>query len=138
MRETIIDKPRMSLFYHPLEKIVHHQMHQYPGLELLQEILMRGLDLIRENRATKWLSDDRNGGALPKSHHEWGDRVWAPDAIAAGWRYWGLVLPNDLLHTANMQKLAQVYASHGVTVQVFDDPDEAFRWLRHQGRTPTV
>jgi hypothetical protein len=134
MRETIIDKSRMSLFYHPLEKIVHHQMHQYPGLELLQEILMRGLELIREKGATKWLSDDRKGGALPKSHHEWGERVWAPQVIAAGWKYWGLVLQNDLLHTANMQKLAQLYASQGVSVQVFSDDEEAFRWLRLQGK----
>jgi hypothetical protein len=134
MRETIIETQRMSLFYHPVEKIVHHEMHQYPGLELLQDILTRGLELIREKGATKWLSDDRNGGALPKSHHEWGDRVWAPDAIAAGWQHWGLVLPNDLLHNANMQKLARLYASQGVTVQVFSDPDEAFRWLRQQGK----
>lgn len=134
MRETIIEKPRMSLFYYPLEKIVHHQMHQYPGLELLQEILMRGLDLIREMGATKWLSDDRNGGALPKSHHEWGDKVWAPQAIEAGWKYWGLVLPDDLLHTANMQKLCRLYASQGIMVQVFSDPDDAFRWLRQQGK----
>lgn len=135
MRETIIDKPRMSLFYHPLEKIVHHELHQYPGLELLQEVLMRGLDLIRDHGATKWLSDDRNGGALPKSHHDWGGSVWAPQVIAAGWKYWGLVLPpNDLLHTANMQKLSRLYASQGVTVEVFSDPDDAFRWLRLQGK----
>jgi len=134
MPDTIIDKPRMTLLYHPFEKIVHHQMHQYPGLELLQEILMRGLELLREHGATKWLSDDRNGGALPKSHHEWGDTVWAPQAIKAGWRYWGLVLPDDVLHSANMRKLAQLYASKGVTVQIFSDPDEAFRWLRLVGK----
>jgi hypothetical protein len=134
MRETIIQKGRMSLFFHPLEKIVHHQMHQYPGLELLQEVLMRGMELLKETGATKWLSDDRNGGAVPKSHHEWGDKVWAPQAIDAGWRHWALVLPNDLLHTANMQKLVRLYTSQGVTVQTFSDPDEAFRWLRLQGK----
>ena len=94
---------------------------------------MKGLELVREAGATKWLSDDRNGGALPKSHHEWGDKVWAPQAIDAGWQFWGLVLPDDLLHNANMQKLCRLYSSQGVTVQIFSDPDDAFRWLRQQG-----
>jgi hypothetical protein len=133
MRETIIETARMSLYYHPLEKVVHHEMHSYPGLENLQSILMKGLEVLREHGATKWLSDDRNGGAVPKSHHEWGDKVWAPEAIKAGWKHWGLVLRNDLLHQANMQKLVEIYASQGVTVEVFADPDDAFRWLRHQG-----
>jgi len=49
---------------------------------------------------------------------------------------WGLALTNDLLHTANMQKLFRLYAPQGVTVQVFSDPDDAFRWLRQQGKQP--
>ncbi len=136
MRETIIEKPRMSLFYHPVEKIVHHEMHQYPGFELLQEVLLRGLELLREHGAYKWLSDDRRGGALPKSHHEWGDKVWSPQACEAGWQYWALVLPKDVLHTANMHKLVQLYTSRGVTAEIFSDPDEAFAWLRQQRKLP--
>jgi hypothetical protein len=136
MRETIIQTPRMSLYYHPTDKIVHHEMHNYPGLELLQEVLMKGLELLREHGASRWLSDDRNGGALPKSHHEWGDQVWAPQAIKAGWKYWGLVLESHLLHAANMHKLVQLYAAQGVTVEVFGDTDSAYRWLRRQGSSP--
>lgn len=138
MRETIVETSRMSLYYHPLERIVHHELHSYPGFELLQEILLKGLEVMKAHGATNWLSDDRNGGALPRSHHEWGDRVWAPQAVKAGWKNWGLVLPNDLLHTANMQKLAQLYAAQGVTVETFSNPDDAFRWLRHRGSQLTA
>ncbi len=138
MRETIIESTQVSLYYHSSEKIVHHQLHSYPGIKLLQELLLRGLEIITEKGATKWLSDDRNGGALPQSHHEWGDNFWAPQAVKAGWKYWGLVLRSDLLHSANMRKLARAYAAKGVTVEVFTDPDEAFHWLRQQGSPVTT
>ncbi len=133
MRETILESPRMSLYYHPLEKVVHHELHSYPGLDLLQTVLLKGLELLEQHGACKWLSDDRKGGAIPKSHHEWGDKVWGPRAVKAGWKYWGLVLASDLLHTANMAKLVEVYAAQGVTVEIFSDPEEAFRWLRYKG-----
>jgi len=128
----VIETPRMSLWIHPDERIVHHQMHQYPGQETLQCVLLKGLDLLKEYGATKWLSDDRAGGALPKSHHEWGDQVWAPRAVAAGWKYWALLPPAQALGHANMTRLVEVYAKQGVTVEIFADVNKAFLWLRRQ------
>jgi hypothetical protein len=138
MKKTVIETPRMSLYYHPSDNIIHHEMHAYPGIETLEQILLGGLELMKEHRAIKWLSDDRKGGAVPKSHHEWGDRVWAPRAIKAGWRYWALLPPADALGTANMKRLVNSYAKKGVTVQMFDDVDEAFDWLRRRGQIPTA
>lgn len=136
MRDTIIETPRMSLYFHPLEHVIHHEMHAYPGRDILEKILLGGLEVMKEHKAIKWLSDDRKGGAVPKSHHEWGDKVWAPQAVKAGWRYWALLPPADALGTANMKRLVQLYARKGVTVELFDDFDEAFTWLRHQGKQP--
>lgn len=138
MREAVIETSRMSLYFHPIENIIHHEMHAYPGVELLESVLTRGLELMKTHGAIKWLSDDRNGGAVPKSHHEWGERVWAPQAVKAGWRYWALLPPADVLGTANMKRLVKIYATKGVTVETFDDPEEAFNWLRHRGQIPTA
>lgn len=136
MRETIINTARMSLYYHPIEKVIHHEMHSYPGLDTLEQVLMGGLELMKQHKAVKWLSDDRKGGAVPKSHHEWGDAVWSPQAVKAGWRYWALLPPSDALGSANMKRLVKVYAKRGVTVEMFTEYDEAMDWLRHQGLTP--
>ena len=135
MQQTVIKTLRMSLYFHPLESIIHHEMHAYPGMEILEQILMGGLKLMREQGAFKWLSDDRNGGALPRSHHEWGDHVWSPQAVNAGWRYWALLPPSDALGTANMNRLVTIYANRGVTVKLFADYDEAFNWLRQPVQT---
>ena len=132
MRETVLETERMSLYYHPIENIVHHEMHSYPGIQTLEQVLMKGLEIMKKHGSTKWLSDDRKGGAVPKSHHEWGDRVWAPQAVAAGWKHWALTLHGDVLHAANMSRLAELYAGRGVTVKTFSAPDLTFQWLRHQ------
>jgi hypothetical protein len=84
-RETIVDTPGLLLWYYPDTKIIHHEMQKYPGAEVLESALEKGLEVLRTRGAHKWLSDDRKGGALPKSHHEWGNKVWGPAAAAAGW-----------------------------------------------------
>ncbi len=133
MKEIVIETPRMSLYYHPAEKIIHHEMHAYPGLELLERVLSKGLELMKERGASKWLSDDRMGGALPQSHHEWGENVWAPKAISLGWKRWALVLPEKTLHASNMNRLSERYAALGVTVEHFSDPMRAFLSLKKEG-----
>jgi len=47
--QVVIDSSRMSLWYHPEDRIVHHKMHQYPGQEVLQTVLLRGLELLKEH-----------------------------------------------------------------------------------------
>lgn len=127
--EKILETAGMTLWYHPERKIIHHEMHRYPGASTLETVLNRGLELFVVRKATKWLSDDRKGGALPKSHHEWGERVWGPKAAAMGWRHWALLPPTELLGKMNMQRLASTYAALGVTAEVFTDLDRAFGWL---------
>lgn len=122
----------MSLWFHPRDLIVHHEMHQYPGQDTLEKMLLRGLELLKEHGASKWLSDDRNGGALPRSHHEWGEKVWVPQAVAAGWKYWALLPPIEAIGNSNMTRLVELYAAKGVTVSFFREVAAAHRWLCQQ------
>src|SRR5580658_9821889 len=73
---TILATKELTLSYHEEAKIVHHELHRYPGASTLEAALERGLSVLREHGAQKWLSDDRNGGALPKAHHEWAETDW--------------------------------------------------------------
>ncbi len=126
---TIVDLPEITLWYHDDRKLVHHQIHRYPGSALLEGVLEKGLAVMKEHGAHKWLSDDRNNGALPKSHHDWANNVWGPRAAAAGWKYWALVPPKELVGQMNMARLKEAYGSLGVTVSVFSDPYQALAWL---------
>lgn len=128
-RETIFEAPGLVLWFHSDTKIIHHELQKYPGAKVLESMLEKGLEVLRGRGACKWLSDDRRGGALPKSHHEWADEVWGPKAVRAGWKYWALVPPTNLLGSSNLKRLVQVYGAQGVTAQTFSDPQAAMNWL---------
>ena len=61
---TVLETKELTLWFHEEAKIVHHELHRYPGASTLEAALERGLSVLRERAAHKWLSDDRKGGAL--------------------------------------------------------------------------
>jgi hypothetical protein len=128
-RVTVVETKELTLSFHEGAKIVHHQLHRYPGAAALEAALEKGLSVLRDRGAHKWLSDDRSGGALPKSHHAWAETDWGPRARRAGWKHWALIPPKDNLGRMNMERLKEIYVSLGVNVRVFEDPVGALAWL---------
>lgn len=130
MAGTIIFKNESAtLMYHPIEKIVHHEFHTPAKGAAFQAVLLGGLDLMKKHKAQKWLSDDRKNSVLAKDDEVWSVTVWTPQVIAAGWKFWAIVMPASALGQMNMQRLSAAFKDKGVTVQFFSDPAEALRWL---------
>jgi hypothetical protein len=128
-KDTIIDTEYATLWYHPEPKVVHHKFHKYIYGEEFRQVLEKGLEVFIQHNAQKWLSDDRLNSALPPEDAEWGINNWSPRVMGAGWKYWALVMPDKIVGQMNMQRFIDLYAKQGVTVQIFDDPDEALKWL---------
>ncbi len=126
---TILDTDQITMWYHPEKKIIHHQMHKYTYGPTFRDALLKGVDAMRQYRAQKWLSDDRLNPVLKPEDNEWALTEWAPLVMKAGWKYWAIVQPANLVAKLRMDKNSKVFAEKGVTVQFFSDPDEALRWL---------
>jgi hypothetical protein len=126
---TIIDNPEITLWYYEETRIIHHKIHKMISGKTLRQTLMKGLELFKKNNASKWLSDDRQSSALTPEDTEWGFSVWSPQVIAAGWKYWAVVLPEIMLGQLNMNYVIDDYAKKGVTVELFSDPEAALKWL---------
>jgi hypothetical protein len=123
-----------TLVYYARHKIVHHTFHKPVANEAFREVLTRGVVLFETRGATKWLSDDRANGALHPDDGKWAMEVWSKRAIAAGWQYWAIVMPDAALGKANMRRFIREYADQGVTVNIFATPEEALAWLKE----PTI
>jgi hypothetical protein len=128
-KEIIIDNEYASLWFYPEHKIVHHKFHQFIHGDKFREVLMKGADLFEQKGCKKWLSDDRNNSALRAEDIEWGNQNWAPRVLNAGWKYWALMMPDKVLGKMNMRPLIDQYLEQGVKVEIFDDVDEALKWL---------
>jgi hypothetical protein len=128
--ETIIDNPAAILWYHPRERIVHHEFRRFIYGEEFRDVLEKGLEVFRTRGANKWLSDDRANGPIRPADGQWALEDWAPRVLAAGWRYWAVVLPTRTLGEMNMKRWVDTYAKQGVVARAFTDPDEAMSWLK--------
>lgn len=127
--QTIIDNKYVTLQYHDHLGIVHHVYKPNIGGDYLKEALNTGTELLRKHRATKWLSDNRAIEGHSEKETEWVNTEWLPKTINAGWKYWALVVPQNVMGQMNMNEFVQSFYDMGVRIMVFTDPNEAMDWL---------
>jgi len=128
-RITVIDNQYVTLYYHTDLKIVHHIYHPGVGGDYLKEELNRGVELLREHGACKWLSNNSAIEGVTDEETAWINTHWLPEAIAAGWKYWALVVPESVMGRMNMVTFVDEFSNMGVKVRVFTDPEAAMDWL---------
>lgn len=130
--ETIIDTEAVLLCYHSQQKIVHHEFRRFVYGDEFREVLDKGVEVFRTRGASKWLSDDRRNGPITPADGEWALNDWSPRVVAAGWKYWAVVLPEKVFGQTNMKRWIETYAKLGVTARTFGDAEEAKHWLEGQ------
>lgn len=126
---SILDNQYASMVYYTDEKIIHHTFHNALDSENLRVVLNAGVDLLRERRATKWLSDNREIDPHSDEDSEWINTNWLPRAIAAGWKTWALIVPDSIKARMNMNEFVNTFHGVGIRVMVFTELDEARNWL---------
>jgi hypothetical protein len=130
--ETIVENEFATLRYYPESKIIHHQFHKPTFGKTFRSVLLQGLITLKQHHVRKWLSDDRENSALGSENTDWSQNIWAPQARAAGWNRWAIVLPRELVGQMNMRQFIELNLGKGVAVSVFSEPDQALVWLEQQ------
>ena len=125
----ILSNQYATLAYHADSKVIHHTFHKTIGAEKFREVLNLGVEAMGKYGASKWLSDDRNNSVLSPEDTEWSMTNWFPRAIQAGWKYWALVVPQNILAQMNLKEFVDTYYEQGLRIMVFSNPDEAMKWL---------
>jgi hypothetical protein len=128
--EPVYRNPAALLYFHPVEKIVHHELLRRPTGTEFRDLLTHGYELLRRNRATKWLSDDRNHTVLTEADEKWAQTEWFTLMQKAGWLYWAVVNPEKAVGQLQMKRNLQFMRVGGVTVANFSTVDEALEWLK--------
>ncbi len=127
----LLDNDVVTLVYYPEYGIVHHTFHRSISGEALHEVLQLGLKTFLENGCHKWLSDDRgNAGGLSAEDFQWGEINWMQPMISAGWKYWALVVPNEVSAREDMIPIIELFYERGVRIMVFTDVQRALDWLK--------
>jgi hypothetical protein len=111
---------------------MYHTFHKPISGPILRDILNAGQAALAKNKATKWLSDDRNNAEVAPADIEFSVADWGPRAAQAGWKFWALVVPEDIAGRASMTAVVEAFYNLGVRVVVFTDLEEARGWLLKQ------
>jgi len=127
--EVVFENVYATLLYYPDHKLIHHKFHRPLQGQALHDVLNAGADLLAERKATKWLSDDRNNAQLTSEDADWANREWSPRAVRAGWKYWALVVPEELVARFSMRRPVDRAYEEGLRIAAFVDTQEAKDWL---------
>lgn len=130
--QIIAENEWATMRYHPGDRYIYHTFHKPLSGAPFRAIMNLGLDALIENGAEKWLSDDRKNAEFPADDVEYALTDWGPRAAQGGWKYWALVVPEDIAGRAGMQDIVGAFFNFGVIVKVFVDLDEARNWLVNQ------
>lgn len=132
MQITLIDDSDVTLVFHTDSGTVHHTFHCRVIGPRFRHVLSTGLAALREHRGTKWLSDDRDAGAIPEEDVKWSQSDWIPPMIESGWKAWAIVAPHSAAGRLNLQRHASDLHARGIEARLFESAEEALDWLRAQ------
>jgi len=127
--QTILDDEHATLWYHPEEKVIHHEIHRFMVPGVFERLLSRGAELMEEHGAVKWLSDDRSNIVVSPEDLEWSNTTWFPRVQKAGFRFWAIVVPSQAVAGMQMKALRAKRQKQGVEVEMFESVEAAMEWL---------
>ena len=125
----LVDNEYITVKYVAEHKLIHHTINKPIGGQPLRDALMTGTEALKKYGATKWLSDDRKNGPLSKEDREWGMENWNLPTIEAGWKYWALVVPTEVVAAGSMMPTMNAFFELGLRMMVFDNLNDAIEWL---------
>jgi len=128
-REVVFESEHMSVWCHPEQHLIYHQMHKYCLGEVFRAGMMAGTQAMQRHRAISWLSDDRLNGPLPDEDEQWAGALWFQQTKAAGWKYWAMVLPERAVGKLNVKRYIELSRKGGIEAQSFVTPAPALEWL---------
>lgn len=125
----LVDNEYITVKYVAEHQFIHHTIHKPIGGQPLRDALIAGTEGLKKYGVSKWLSDDRKNGPLSKEDTEWGMENWNLPTIQAGWKYWALVVPTEVVAAGSMMPAMNGFYELGLRMMVFDNLEEATNWL---------
>ena len=127
--EVLVDNKYTTSTYLPGRKVVYHTIHRPVGGQISRDALNRGTETLRKHKACKWLSGERNNGPLSAGDMDWGFNDWNRRTVEAGWKYWAVVVPEEIAAACSLAKTIMDLSNLSLRMMVLTDLKEAFKWL---------
>jgi hypothetical protein len=132
MDKVYADEPWLSVRWESANQAIHTEWKAFANSQEFRAGLMKGLDAIRENHATRYLSDARKIKVIVREDQEWADSIWFPLAAAAGLKRFASVIAETGLGKMTVEEVLDVVHIKGLEVAKFKTLALARKWLEEQ------
>jgi hypothetical protein len=126
--DVYVDEPWLTIWWDRSCNCVHGQWKAFATSAEFRAGLMKGLEAIKDKRATAYVSDTRKVKVIVQKDQAWVRETWIPLAVAEGLKRIALVTgAAGLGKTTVLEIVKQV--DDEVLLRSFDTLAEAFDWL---------
>jgi hypothetical protein len=126
---VISDSIYATMVYYSDKGIIHHTFHQHMEGEPFRAFLNAGTDAMKQHGATKWLSDDRKNTLVTPEDFKWANEDWVARTLKAGWKYWAIIVPNEVEGRISMKGAIDSFFEMGLRINLFSSVEKAMEWL---------
>lgn len=126
------DEPHLRLHWDAATNIVCAEWRGEVRGEPMRDGLEKGLALIIEKKARRWLVDSRQLGAIEPADVKWVNDHWIPQAVDAGISWMAFVLAKKVVMAMTMKSFMARINQRELATAYFDDVAAAQSWLTAQ------
>ena len=126
--DVYLDEPWLTIWWDSSCSCVHGQWKAFATSAEFRAGLMKGLEAIKDKRATACVSDTRKVKVIVQKDQTWLRETWIPLAVAEGLKRVALVTgAAGLGKTSVLEIVKQV--DDELFLRTFDSVAEAFAWV---------
>jgi len=130
------ENPHVTLYWNPELRAVGTWFRPakfgdgWDGVKTIQQALDGGLDIIRAERATRWIADTREMAVMPAEAQRWCAEDWWPRALAEGFRWLAILLPQSTMAKLAIDESVAPSDEHPESeTRFFSNIEAAKTWL---------
>jgi hypothetical protein len=129
MPQTV--KPSLEVTWDAEIKAVRATGSGYVDGQYYRDTMDKGLALLKEKKASKWLADMREQKVLSQEDQTWTVQDWTPRSVKAGIRHTAFVIPASALGQMSLKRILSKVGEIEIVMAYFDNLEEARIWLRN-------
>lgn len=127
--QVVFDKPYITIHWNPTDQIVMMEWKDFVFGEDFRQALNKGLDIVMDNNAYRWLADLRKLGVLSPADQKWSNEDWFPRAHQGGITRMALVLPERGVAKMGVNNIMRKVDADTLVTNYFASVEEAYEWL---------
>lgn len=131
--ENVFSSDLISIEYDAeINVVVMNWKPTYVKTDLYREALNKGLALVQEKGADKWLANLKQMKLISREDENWANDIWFPKALKSSIKWMATVVSDDVFNKIAVQKIMSKDQLTGLNIAKFNSKEDAIEWLKSQ------